>query len=65
MPEFSKETSFLEKQKWVEDLCANGKLTNAMTRASDLLSEKTNGSTGVYFPYTKVGEGIALLEVYQ
>jgi hypothetical protein len=62
LPEFSKETSFLEKQKWVEELCANGKLTTAMTYASEILTEKEKGITGDFFPYTKVGEGIAWFE---
>jgi hypothetical protein len=62
MPEFSKETSFLEKRKWVEELCANGKLSNAMTRASEILAEKEIGPTGDFFPYTKVGKGIERLE---
>lgn len=62
MPAFSKETSFLEKQKWVEELCANGKLTTAMTHASEILAEKKNSDTGEYFPYTKIGEGIEWLE---
>jgi hypothetical protein len=62
IPDFSKEASFLEKRKWVEELCANGKLTDALTRASEILAEKTKGDTGEYFPYTKVGEGIGWLE---
>lgn len=62
IPDFLKETSFLEKKKWVEELCANGKLTNALTRASEILAEKTKGDTGEYFPNTKVGEGIGWLE---
>jgi hypothetical protein len=61
LPEFSKEASFLEKQKWVEELCANGKLNNAMTRSSEILAEKAAGNTGDYFPYTKVGNGIEWL----
>jgi hypothetical protein len=62
IPDFSKETSFLEKRKWVEELCGNGKLTEAMMRASEILTEKTTGITGDYFPYTKVGSGIGWLE---
>lgn len=62
IPDFSKETSFLEKRKWVEELCGNGKLTEAMMRASEILIEKTTGYTGDYFPYTKVGSGIGWLE---
>ena len=62
LPEFSKETSFVEKQKWVEDLCRDGKLTNAMTNASEVLAEKEQGHVGEYFPYTKIGEGIEWFE---
>lgn len=62
IPDFSKEASFLEKHKWVEELCANGKLTNAMTRASEIMAEKATGTTGDFFPYTKVGDGIGWLE---
>jgi hypothetical protein len=62
LPEFSKETSFLEKQKWVEELCANGKLTTAMTHASEILTEKATGINGKYFPYTKVVKGIEWFE---
>jgi hypothetical protein len=62
IPDFSKETSFLEKRKWVEELCGNDKLTEAMMRVSEILTEKTTGITGDYFPYTKVGSGIGWLE---
>lgn len=62
IPDFSKETSFLEKQKWVEELCANRKLSYALKRASEILAEKTSGTTGDFFPYTKVGVGIEWLE---
>lgn len=60
--DFSKEASFLEKRKWVEELCANGKLTDALTRASEIMAEKATGATGDFFPYTKIGEGIGWLE---
>lgn len=62
IPNFSKEASFLEKRKWVEELCANGKLTDALTRASEILAEKATGTTGDFFPYSKVVEGIGWLE---
>jgi hypothetical protein len=62
LPEFSKETGFLEKQKWVEELCANGKLATALKNSSEILAEKEEGNAGEYFPYTKVGEGIGWLE---
>lgn len=62
MPAFSKETSFLEKQKWVEELCAEGKFITALTRASEILAEKENGNERNSCPYTKVGEGIGWLE---
>jgi hypothetical protein len=62
LPEFSKETSFVEKQKWVEDLVRDGKLINAMKNASEILAEKEQGHVGNYFPYTKVGLGIEWFE---
>jgi len=62
LPGFSKETSFLEKQKWVEDLCRDDKLTDAMKNASEILEEKEQGHVGDYFPYTKVGLGIEWFE---
>jgi hypothetical protein len=63
IPDFSKEANFLEKRKWVEELCANGKLSNALKRASEIMTEKTKGNTGAYFPYTKIGDGIGWLEM--
>ena len=62
LPEFSKATSFLEKQKWVEDLCRDGKLTAAMKNASEILAEKEQEHVGEYFPFTKVGVGIEWFE---
>ncbi len=62
IPDFSKEASFLEKQKWVEELCSNGKLNLAMTRASEIMAEKSTGATGDFFPYTKIGNGIGWME---
>lgn len=62
LPEFSKETSFLEKQKWVEDLGRDGKPTDAMKNASEILAEKEQGHVGDYFPYTKIGLGIEWFE---
>jgi hypothetical protein len=62
IPDFSKEVSFLEKKKWVEELCANGRLFDAMTRASEIMTEKEKGLTGDYFPYTKIGKGIRWFE---
>lgn len=62
IPDFSKETSFLEKKKWVEELCTHGKLADAMIRSSEIMAEKAKGYTGEYFPYTKVGVGIGWLE---
>ncbi|MBW8334125.1 MAG: RloB family protein [Prolixibacteraceae bacterium] len=62
IPAFSKESSFLEKQKWVEELCGDGKLTTAMTTSSEILAEKEQGNVGDYFPYTKVGVGIEWFE---
>jgi len=62
MPEFSKESSFLEKHKWVENLCQDDKLTTALTHAREILTEKEQGHVGEYFPYTKVSEGIEWLE---
>lgn len=58
LPEFSKESSFLENVKWVESLCANGKLATAMNHAKEILVEKEQGYVGDYFPYTKFGVGI-------
>lgn len=62
LPEFSKETSFLDKQKWVEDLCSQGKLAIAMTNASEILAEKELEHVGDYFPFTKVVVGIEWFE---
>jgi hypothetical protein len=62
IPNFSKEANFLEKQKWVEELCSNGKLNLAMTRASEIMAEKATGATGNFFPYTKIGNGIGWME---
>jgi hypothetical protein len=62
MPGFLKEACFLEKQKWVEELCANGKLTNAIARTTEILTERKTDHVSEYFSYTKVGKGIEWLD---
>jgi hypothetical protein len=50
---FSKEKIFLEKEKWVVELCKNGKLETAVNNASSILKQRENDPTGEYFPFTK------------
>jgi hypothetical protein len=51
---FSKEKSFLEKEKWVIELCKNGKLETALNNASSILKQRESDEIGEYFPFTKV-----------
>lgn len=62
IPDFSKDRSFLENIKWVENLCQDDKLTTALVRSGEILAEKEQGHVGEYFPYTKIGEGIEWFE---
>lgn len=62
IPDFSKDRSFLENIKWVENLCQDDKLTIALARSGEILAEKEQGHVGEYFPYTKIGEGIEWFE---
>jgi hypothetical protein len=62
LSDFSKERTFLENSKWVDDLCCDGKLLIAIKNASEILAEKEQGKVGVYFPFSKVGLGIELFE---
>jgi hypothetical protein len=62
MPEFSKQRTFLENSRWVEDLLSDGKLEVAKQHASEILTEKENGNVGDFFPYTKVGIGMEWFE---
>ena len=65
LPEFSKERTFLENAKWVNDLCSDGKLTSALRNASEINAEKDLGDTGAYFPFTKIGLGIKWFEDFK
>jgi hypothetical protein len=62
IPDFSKEKTFLENQKWVEDLCRDEKLSVAIKNASEILAEKREGNVGAYFPFSKIGFGVELFE---
>jgi hypothetical protein len=54
MKGFSKEKAFLEKEKWVVELCKNGKLETAVNNASSILKQRESDEIGEYFPFTKV-----------
>ncbi len=53
MQGYSKGEAYLKNPKWVEILCANGKLEIAFTNSSSILSEKEKGDKGSHFPYSK------------
>lgn len=65
LPEFSKERTYLENTKWVNDLFNDGKFSNALKIASEILAEKDQGDTGEYFPFTKVGQAIEWFEAFK
>lgn len=54
--------NFLEKSKWVSDLCNNDKMKLAIKRASQILKQKEKEDVGRHFPFTKVHQGISLFE---
>lgn len=59
---FSKEKTFLEKEKWVSELCKNGKLETAISNATSVLNQKETTKVGEYFPFTKAHLGIEKFE---
>ncbi len=59
---YSKEKGFLEKEKWVIELCKFSKLETAITNATLILIQKENEEVGDFFPFTKVHLGIEKFE---
>lgn len=47
LPEYRKTGRFLEKRKWVEDLCSDGRLDEACVRAS-AMKEDSQSYSNVY-----------------
>jgi hypothetical protein len=50
---YKKDLTFLEKPKWVNDLCSEGKLDIAIKNANIIMKEKFKGYVGKHFPFTK------------
>jgi hypothetical protein len=59
---YSKEIKFLEKQKWVSDLCSKGKLERAIKNANLIMKEKLASNVGSHFPFTNVHIAIEWFE---
>lgn len=57
-----KVNTFLENPKWVETLCADGKLKTAIINSSSILTEKEKGNKGSHFPYSKAHLAIEYFE---
>lgn len=62
LKDYSKSESYLRNSKWVETLCANGKLEVASNNSSSILTEKENGDKGSHFPYSKAHIAIEYFE---
>lgn len=62
IPDFSKTKNFLENQKWVEDMSGNGQLKKAISNARNVLCQKETCDVGMYFPFTRMHEGIEKFE---
>ncbi len=59
---FSKGKTFLQKQKWVKNLCSAGRIEKAQKFASEILNQKEKQDVGSHFPFTKVHLGIEQFE---
>jgi len=51
---YSKNKGFLENEKWVTDLCDNGKLEKAIQNSVSILKQKDSHEQGKHFPYSKI-----------
>ena len=60
--DYSKQKGFLENPKWVEALCEDNNLNNAIKRAKEVLSEKNSEQSDEYFPFTKIHNAIEHFE---
>lgn len=60
--DYSKHIDWLEHPEWVINLCANGKLSEAMNRSKEILAAYETGNNGVHFPFTKVHTGIERMD---
>lgn len=56
--DYSKKIDWLEQPEWVTNLCANGKLSDAINRSKEVLAEYEHEEIGIHFPFTKVHLGI-------
>lgn len=62
---YSKNKGFLENEKWVRDLCDNGKLENAILNSLSILKQNESEEQGKHFPYSKVHFGINKFEEHK
>lgn len=62
LPDYDKSESYLESSKWVEFLCYNNGLENAVKNSISVLNEKNQGDKGDHFPFSNIQSAIALFE---
>jgi hypothetical protein len=55
---YSKRKRFLANSNWVQSLCANQKMDNAIGRAKEVLKEKGSAAGNKFFPFTMVHKAI-------
>lgn len=58
IPDYCKKKHYLEKIKWVMELCSDNKLKTARFNASKGAGRKANENVDLYFPFTNVHFGI-------
>ena len=58
---YSKGEAYLKNSKWVETLCANGKLSQAINNSTSILAEKEKQKAS-HFPYSKAHIAIEYFE---
>ncbi len=62
LKDYSKQKGYMKNPRWVETLCEDNKLEDAIKRAEEVLSEKKSGQNDEFFPFTKVHKAIENFE---